>query len=367
MTIHNKYTILKKRLLLAVAAAGAVAAYAQTGADTTDLDFAVKQVEENYSGFIDKMSTAESMAAYETMKQTLYSQVKNGSLSAVDAVGGYLNWFGDAHLWSPLWQGGSKNDSVTAEYSACSREYDPEPVATKVDDATFLIRYPACDDYVPVEWSERAVASYLQSGCDNLILDIRGNGGGSDYYFRPYISLLYDTPGLLDGVDMRNTPTNVAHIGNVAAGRPWVDDLLRKMRQSTSEFVTMSETDTLRYAEVSAYPKRAALIVDGNVASSGEQLTLELRNCSRRTVIYGRDNTKGCLDYSNVRGVNLPVSNVTIHLPMSRSKRLPGRGIDKDGIAPDVRIMLPLPAKLTDNVDEWVEWVANDLRSRQPL
>ena len=46
---------------------------------------------------------------------------------------------------------------------------------------------------------------------------------------------------------------------------------------------------------------------------------------------------------------------------MTRSYRLPDRGIDPTGIAPDVRIPLPLPDVLTDNVDEWTKWVAADL------
>ena len=37
------------------------------------------------------------------------------------------------------------------------------------------------------------------------------------------------------------------------------------------------------------------------------------------------------------------------------------KGIDPTGIAPDVRIPLPLPDVLTDNVDEWTKWVAADL------
>lgn len=46
---------------------------------------------------------------------------------------------------------------------------------------------------------------------------------------------------------------------------------------------------------------------------------------------------------------------------MTRSCRLPDKGIDQTGIAPDVRIPLPLPETLTDNVDTWTLWVAKEL------
>ena len=35
------------------------------------------------------------------------------------------------------------------------------------------------------------------------------------------------------------------------------------------------------------------------------------------------------------------------------------------GIAPDVRIPLPLPEVLTDNVDTWTLWVAEDMKTEK--
>lgn len=100
------------------------------------------------------------------------------------------------------------------------------------------------------------------------------------------------------------------------------------------------------------------------MASSGEQLVLEIRACSRRTTVYGQDNTLGCLDYSNCEILYFPRDTAALDdRARHRSKRIPaGRGIDREGIAPDVRIPLPLPATLADNVDPWVEWVAGELK-----
>ena len=116
---------------------------------------------------------------------------------------------------------------------------------------------------------------------------------------------------------------------------------------------------------VSERPVAAALIIDNAVASAGEQLTLILRAISKRTTIYGRENTYGCLDISNIRSVNLPYSTITITIPTTVSHRLPDRGIDKKGINPDVRLDLPYPTELTDNIDEWVLWIAQDLKKKQ--
>lgn len=104
------------------------------------------------------------------------------------------------------------------------------------------------------------------------------------------------------------------------------------------------------YDSVSPVPRRAALIVDGRWL---RRVAAGARNqaCSRRTTVYGQDNTLGCLDYSNCEILYFPRDTARwMIVPVTRSKRIPaGRGIDREGIAPDVRIPLPLPATLADN------------------
>ena len=123
----------------------------------------------------------------------------------------------------------------------------------------------------------------------------------------------------------------------------------------------ISGKDNIHLEQVSDAVRRAALIIDNRVASSGEALVECLKATSNRTTVYGRDNTEGCLDFANCNQVPMPNSGIDISVPMSRRVGLPETGIDATGIAPDVRIPLPLPARLTDNIDEWVIWVAEQL------
>ena len=137
-------------------------------------------------------------------------------------------------------------------------------------------------------------------------------------------------------------------------------------RTPAGEFLTDGpKTYRIRYDSVSPRPRRAGLLIDGKVGSSGEQLVLEVRASSRRTTVYGQDNTLGCLDFSNCEILYFPQDSTRwMMLPTTRSCRISeGRGIDSAGIAPDVRIPLPLPEILTDNVDTWVRWVADDLKT----
>lgn len=77
-----------------------------------------------------------------------------------------------------------------------------------------------------------------------------------------------------------------------------------------------------------------------------------------------RDNSLGCIDISNVTNVQLPHTPNSMHIPTTISRRvILGEGlIDGKGIEPDVRMDLPLPDSLTDNIDEWVRWVAKDMK-----
>lgn len=138
------------------------------------------------------------------------------------------------------------------------------------------------------------------------------------------------------------------------------------MEASEEPFVTLVASDTIRYDKMSARPKRAAVIIDRYVASSAEGLVLQLRAASGRATVYGKDNTLGCCDFSNCTQIAIRGNANVLTIPMTRSLGVAeGHNVDKEGIVPDVRIDLKLPEKLTDNIDEWVLWIADDLKKQK--
>ena len=165
---------------------------------------------------------------------------------------------------------------------------------------------------------------------------------------------------------MRNTQ------GNRDRWRPWAegnDELTALLDSATLHaeepwFAIFSEEIEHVLDKVDPHrPQKTAIIIDRSVGSSGEQLLIDVRAVAPDVKLYGRENTLGCIDISNVTPVELPHVPNTIHIPTTVSMRvLKGEQlIDGKGIEPDVRINLPLPETLTDNVDEWVLWVAKDL------
>ena len=322
-----------------------------------DFDFAVKELETNYAGYPAIAEDPKQKNAFEQLKSSLRRQVAEDGRDGLDAIGELYAWFGDFHLRVGISTTPYMRKVPTYE---SMKVYNPKATYRKITDHTFLIRFPSCMGDPTIEWVKKSIEAYLASGCENLIIDIRGNRGGSDLMYEPYRQLLYDRRGYQDGAEVRNTPAHIAEMEDIDID--FVQEIVRKMKTSKDEFVPL----TTRYIEIaydsiSPLPRRAALLIDASVASSGEQMVLDLRACSDRTAIYGRDNTKGCLDLSNNREVALPHTTVGLTIPMSRSYRLPDHGVDQTGIAPDTRIPLPLPETLTDNIDEWTQWVAGEL------
>lgn len=354
-----------KKLLLAglLACASLLPAGAQVPQGA--LDYAVDIVERAYAGFPDK--TAGRETEYAALKERLQRQTADGR-DPYDAVAEYLGWFDDSHLGTPgVVPYRPKVKRRDTYYTHRMKRYAPQFTHCAVDADTYLIRFPSCAPQdIKSDEVQRMVDAYLASGCANLVLDIRGNGGGSDSTYEPLLRLLYDREAELHNMQYRVSDMAIAHVqefgGDTERGRRRIE-LLRKA--SPGEFLPVkSPTYTLRYDTVSPLPRRAALLIDGRVGSSGEQLVLELRACSGRTTIFGRDNTLGCLDYSNCEILYFPQdSSRWLQVPVTRSCRVDaGCGIDRDGIAPDVRIDLPLPDSLTTNVDAWVRWTADQLR-----
>ena len=334
-----------------------------------DYDFAVKYIEDNYSGYPDKV-TDTNRADYESAKARWRDQVARGERTGWDAAAEYMAWFNDAHLSMHYYfkdeQGRviglteKYNTKKTVIHYENQMEYDPKPMACKVTDETFLIRFPSCGGNPDMKWIKKSVKLFKKSHCKNLILDIRGNTGGDDKNWFPYLALLCDHNAWEPSSEYRNTPQNIASV--LEEKWPIAKTLQKEsLQHPDADYLRGGLFTRVRMRRADKTVRRAALIIDNSVASSGEGLALALKAYSDRVTFYGRDNTYGCLDYANVATIQLKHCGYTFQMPMSRTFGLPEGSIDETGIAPDVRITLPLPARLTDNIDEWVIWVAGQL------
>lgn len=329
-------------------------------------EFAIKELEQNYAGF-PWVVTEDRRPEYEKVKQEYRDSIASGLMYGPDGISEMCYFMQDYHLGCTYRIWSKRFPLKWPDYSRQMKVYDPKPLARKINEKTFLLRFPTCqgdDEYV--KWTRQAVDQYRRSGCEQLIVDIRGNGGGADWQYYPIFQLLYLQPGKTHGMLLRNTKDNRDR------WQPWIKDneelkaVMDSAAAHSSEpfFAMTEEYSILKEDHVDPRrPQKTAIIIDRSVGSSGEQLLLDVKAVAPDVRLYGRDNTLGCIDISNVTAVRLPHVPNTIHIPTTVSYRVVnGEGlIDGKGIEPDVRISLPLPDTLSDNVDSWVRWVAENM------
>ena len=182
-------------------AAAAVLCLLPAGAQTpagnavSDFGYAVGVVERAYAGYPDK--TAGREAEYAALKARLQSEI-SGDRDVYDAIAEYLGWFDDSHLQTPGAEAyRAKSLRRDTDYAGRMKRYDPQFMHCRVDEDTYLIRFPSCDlTDAEIAGVRAAVAAYRASGCENLVVDIRGNMGGSDNAYEP--CLLYTSPSPRD-------------------------------------------------------------------------------------------------------------------------------------------------------------------------
>jgi C-terminal processing protease CtpA/Prc len=194
----------------------------------------------------------------------------------------------------------------------------------------------------------------------NLVLDLRKNGGGSDYVYAPLIALAYTRPMVSIGVELRASVDNITlrrdaldKVKDSAVTVAQIEAEIKLMEKNLGQYVQPGALpfEIRREKEVRAFPRRIAVLIDG-AGSTGEQLLLDLRQ-SAKVTLMGQRNSAGVLDFANVVGLVTPSGRFGVQWATSRSLRLPNDPVDPDGIPPDVRI----PAKVLDPVSYARQWL----------
>mgnify|MGYP002079137190 FL=1 len=193
-----------------------------------------------------------------------------------------------------------------------------------------------------------------------MIIDVRYNGGGSDFSYSPLLPFIYTNPIKTVGTDVLSTPDNIKSWQKVIDENPKlpedvknsITDVITQMSQNPTKFINIGNDEidtTLQIAYV--FPRKVAILIDEDCASSTEQFLLAAKQ-SKKVIIFGQP-TAGVLDYSNMRTVDLNCMPYLLGYSTSRSRRIPENAIDNTGILPDVTL----------NFDKiWLEEVLNNLK-----
>lgn len=225
----------------------------------------------------------------------------------------------------------------------------------RLDSVTLLLRVPTMDESVRGELDSLIRAnSALLDRTPNLIIDCRGNGGGSDITFGPLGPYVYSGTITSYGGQVYATDDNIEKYERLRTNkdfpkknRLYFGHMARKMRRHKGEYLGKCGEKTSKFKGAKPYPLRVAVLIDGNCASSCEQFVYYARQ-SKRVTLIGQ-NTAGIIDYGNLHVLESPCKAYRLAYPTSRSCRVDvGQGIDGTGMAPAVQ--------LDEKTADWAEF-----------
>ena len=310
-----------------------------------NFEFLEIKVENDYAGFNDKVNEL-TRSEYEKYTEFYRKKISETTTTqrCVLLMEKWLEFFNDKHL-------------------RISIELNIYWTLKEIDSTALLFRIP---DF---SWSSKTIIdSLIRTNYDLitktpiLIIDLRGNGGGIDYSYLELLQFLYTHPYESKGVEWLASKGNIEFFenslktGTVRKGyEEELIDQIRVMKENMNSFISLDSTELIERDSVLEYPQKIGLIVNDFCASSCEQFILAAKNSSKTTV-FGT-NTLGVLDYSNTVPVSLPLENISLRYPMTRSQRLPEYPIDNVGIEPDVKINLPDNLNVKSDIDDWVLFV----------
>jgi hypothetical protein len=195
--------------------------------------------------------------------------------------------------------------------------------------------------------------------CENLIIDIRNNGGGVYEGYATLLPLIMTNPIRGLGMEFFVTQTLIDEIES------WYDDEAGKQNArmwknkfagKTGQFVNPDSivvyTDSIKPSLRS--PRQVVILVNRGTASSGEAFVLDARQ-SKKVKVLGTP-TYGALDYGSAAFFSLGCSNYRLMLPTWRSARLPGYPVDNIGLQPDIY--------LDKSVSDWVKFSVGYLEGK---
>lgn len=189
----------------------------------------------------------------------------------------------------------------------------------------------------------------LLQNSENLIIDLRGNGGGTTDAFQKLLPYIITNPVRYIGSEHLSTPSFIngmkkyrATLADHEKNQKEIEDIENKLRileANPGKFVNFSgsavEIDTIKSETRS--PRQIIFLTDKKIGSAAEFLLLIAKQ-SKKVKLMGTP-TSGVLDYANVyRFDDFLCSNYQLYLPTYRSFRLPDYPIDNIGIQPDIYV-----------------------------
>ena len=349
-------------------------AFAQSKKDAlAEFDWLTGYVERNYPAY--KLKTQNKEKEWDKYVQSLRKVVVTRPDTLPIILDNYLKYFNDAHLWLTLSNRHLFQDIIQRERKRYELHNGSRPqsinmyyTAKAMNDSTFFLRIPSFAN----EMANKIVEDNLEAikSRPYLIIDLRANSGGDDTNYKSLMPLIYSNPYIKHGVELYATEDFLKMYRDIIVQNPnaeWVDYYKRMayaVEENLGGYVLRPDSkrlDTIKQDTIYFYPKKVGILIHRQNASSAEQFILEARE-SEKVVLFGNENTKGAIDLSNVYTIESPLKWFKLHIPTTRSCRLPDIIIDGKGIAPHIPIPYKESLQEKDNIGQEIWYIERVLR-----
>jgi hypothetical protein len=212
---------------------------------------------------------------------------------------------------------------------------------------TTIITLPSFD-YPFVEMINDMMDEHLRliENSENLIIDIRGNSGGTDNAYQqllPYIMTnsirnigveYLATQTLIDGLEgyIKTINDKKEKEDEIKKVRGWINSF----EKNKGIFVNVSDNPfSIQEVDLAKKsPRNVVVMIDKRVGSAAENLVMRAKQ-SKKVKVMGTV-TSGGLDYAAARMFDFGCPEYLLQLPTYRSLRLPDFPVDNIGLQPDI-------------------------------
>ncbi len=309
-----------------------------------------------YAGFDDKVN-GSTKGEYEKLvaKITKKAEKSKDAKSCHLLLKSYTDFFRDSHVFI-LWMKQPVKNMTTQ-----IKEKVENVVFKQIDDKNIYLKFSVFNQLEVNQFDSIVYANRgLIFTTPNLIIDMRGNGGGNSSSSDLMIQLIYTNPIIYPAWDYRSSPEIIAayesHITslkkNPAENAFFIDKaekLLRNLKANPAKLVSDGVDLERKMDSIANFPKQVALLIDKKCGSSTEFFIYESKQ-STKVRTFGT-NTHGVMDYGEDQNFDICDGTFNLAVPWGRNGWVRQFRIDNIGFKPDV----PIPSLEKD----WVNFVVN--------
>lgn len=222
---------------------------------------------------------------------------------------------------------------------------------------SFLVEGAYMDSLIRAHYKEIVSAK-------NLIVDIRGNGGGNAVYF-PLINIYYTRPHKDSRGLSLSSPNTIRYFKTLSGyqrKKPGdttlniYETVVRDMMANPGKIVNGPDWPRDSNNVILPQPRKVCILIDKACASAAESFIIHSKGFSDRVTTFG-ENTHGMIDYTSVTVMPLLCRKQNYYFGYPTStlhERIPKDGYNATGIPPDIKI----GDTVKDKIQFIVDWLA---------